>query len=174
MSLVVEDGTGIATAESYCSVADADTYHTNQGNAAWALLSTTLKEQALRRATTFMEGKFRDIYAGYRKGIIQSLSWPRIWVPVRDAPAGYGSFMMYYPQDTVPAAVSAACAKLALIASTEDLSPALKQGVIKRKIGPLETEYDRFSPQGTRYREIYMLLNPFVKSSGNSVGLARA
>jgi len=35
MSIVVEDGTGLATAESYISVADAVTYHTARGNSTW-------------------------------------------------------------------------------------------------------------------------------------------
>ncbi len=35
MSLIVEDGTGLSTAESYISVADATTYHTDRGNATW-------------------------------------------------------------------------------------------------------------------------------------------
>ena len=51
MSLVVEDGTGKADAESYISVADADTYHSNRGNTDWAALTTTEKEQLLRGAT---------------------------------------------------------------------------------------------------------------------------
>lgn len=35
-TFVVEDGSGLATANSYCSVAEADTYHSNNGNpAAW-------------------------------------------------------------------------------------------------------------------------------------------
>ena len=35
MSLIVEDGTGLSTAESFISVADATTFHTDRGNSAW-------------------------------------------------------------------------------------------------------------------------------------------
>ncbi len=35
MALIVEDGTGLSTAESYISVADATTYHTARGNSSW-------------------------------------------------------------------------------------------------------------------------------------------
>jgi len=35
MSIVVEDGSGMATAESLISVADATTYHTARGNSTW-------------------------------------------------------------------------------------------------------------------------------------------
>ena len=43
MSLIVEDGTGLAGAESYVSVTDADTYHDKRGNTAWATLTTAQK-----------------------------------------------------------------------------------------------------------------------------------
>jgi len=36
MSLIVEDGTGKSTSESYISVADASTYHAARGNTLWA------------------------------------------------------------------------------------------------------------------------------------------
>ena len=35
MSIIVEDGTGLATAETYISVVDATTYHTARGNSTW-------------------------------------------------------------------------------------------------------------------------------------------
>lgn len=51
MSLVTEDGTAKADAESYCTVAFATTYHSDRGNAAWAALaSDTVREQLLRPA----------------------------------------------------------------------------------------------------------------------------
>ena len=44
MALIVEDGTGLANAESYVSVADATTYHTNYGNTAWtAIIRSTAR-----------------------------------------------------------------------------------------------------------------------------------
>lgn len=36
MSLIVEDGTGISTADSYGALADADAYHAKLGNADWS------------------------------------------------------------------------------------------------------------------------------------------
>jgi len=35
MSIIAEDGTGKATAESFCTVAEASAYHTARGNTAW-------------------------------------------------------------------------------------------------------------------------------------------
>ena len=35
MALIVEDGSGVAGADSYLSVADADGHHADRGNAGW-------------------------------------------------------------------------------------------------------------------------------------------
>ena len=39
MSIVTEDGSGRADAETFISVADASAYHADRGNAAWAALA---------------------------------------------------------------------------------------------------------------------------------------
>jgi hypothetical protein len=166
MTLAVENGTGLANAESYVSVADASTRHTALGNAAWAALaSDTLREQALRRATQYMEQAYRDRWQGVRLNATQALSWPR-WDVWTDG----------YPvaPDAVPAAIANACADLALKAAAGDLNADLTRGVVRKKIGPLETEYDRNSPQSVRYRAIDMMLAPYLKGSSAMAQLIRA
>jgi hypothetical protein len=49
--------------------------------------------------------------------------------------------------DAVPADIANACADLALKAAAGDLNADLTREVVRKKIGPLETEYDRNSPQ---------------------------
>ena len=66
MSLIVEDGTGKSNAESYISVADADTYHSNRDNTDWAALTTAEKERLLRIATDYMVAVYRLRWDGYR------------------------------------------------------------------------------------------------------------
>ena len=77
MALVVEDGTGKSNANSYLSVADADTYQSNRSNATWAALSTADKEVALIKATDWIEASFKVRWLGYRINNSMSLSWPR-------------------------------------------------------------------------------------------------
>ena len=78
MSLIVEDGTGRADAESYASVSVADAYHTARGNTAWAALATTaLKEAALRKATDYLGQTYGLRWKGYRMTTTQALDWPR-------------------------------------------------------------------------------------------------
>jgi hypothetical protein len=165
MALIVEDGTGLANAESYISVADAGTRHSNNGMTNWATLTLEEQEQALRRATQFMEQAFRERWHGYRRNFDQALSWPRWDVSVDEYPVRF---------DIVPREVAAACADLALKAAAGDLNADLTRGVVREKVGPIETEYDRYSPQAVRYRAIEMTLAPYLKGSNSTVGLVRS
>jgi hypothetical protein len=165
MSLVTENGTGLATAESYISVADADARHAVFGNTAWAALGTSAKEIALRKATAYMVQQYRARWAGERINSTQALDWPRWGVTV-------GCY--YVDSDSVPVTVADACADLALRALTEDLAPDLDRAIVREKVGPLETEYERFAPQAKRFRAIDMALAPFLTGSGAMVRLVRA
>ena len=89
MSLNVETGTGASNSESYASVTNADTYHSNRGNSLWATLTTPEKEQALRRATDYMEQVYRKRWKGVRVNATQALSFPREWVEREDYTNAY-------------------------------------------------------------------------------------
>lgn len=79
MTLVVEDGTGKANAESYVSVADFQTYATARGlDLSAAFGDISLLEQALRRGTAYVE-TFWSRFPGYRTNRrMQRLEWPRV------------------------------------------------------------------------------------------------
>lgn len=174
MALIVEDGTAKADAESYCTVAFATTYHSDRGNAAWAALaSDAIREQLLRKATEYMVGAYRSRWAGERVTTTQALDWPRRYVPIRDAPGGYGLSPSYYATDAVPTPVQRACAELALIANDGALAPTLTRAAIRKKVGPLEVEYDTNSPEAPRYRAVDQTLSPYLAFGGSSVRLTR-
>jgi hypothetical protein len=164
MSLNVEIGAGLANADSFCSVADADDRMAALGNDIWVPLTTSQKEEALRRATVFMEQVYRSRWQGYRQTAAQALSWPRngIWVE------GFS-----VDSDTVPSEVRHACADLAFRAAAGDLAPDLERAVIREKVGPIETEYDRASPQTKRFRAIDLMLAPYLKGGSGQVRLVR-
>jgi hypothetical protein len=166
MALVVENGTGLANAESYISVANADARHSAFGNTAWAAISTTaLKESYLRQATAYMVQAYRERWSGIRINATQALDWPRAQVVVD----GYS-----IDSDAVPADIANACADLALKAASAALAPDLERAVVRKKIGPLETEYSPHSPQAKRYRAIDMALAPYLKGSSAMAMLVRA
>lgn len=159
MSLIIENGTGLTTAESYISVADADTYHNKLGNTSWGILTTEVKEQLLRKATNYMVQTYRMRWAGVRKTDDQALDWPRYLVPRLDTEAVYA----YYDSDSVPGEVKVACAELALKASTMTLAPDTQRLTKREKIGTLEVEYDTNSGKAyTMYRAIDNLLMPML------------
>lgn len=167
MALIVEDGTGKVDSESYISVADATAYHAKRGNAAWAALaSDTVREQALRLATDYMEGVYRLNWLGYRKLESQALSWPRDEVRRQDFT--YLNQRSFYPNNQVPSEVKNACAELALKASAGELAPDLEQRVIREKVATLEVEYDKNAPQYIIFRAINNMLAPFLNGSGGT------
>lgn len=154
MALVVETGAALANAESFISVADADTRRSNLGgDATWTAASD--KEAALRKATEYIEQVYRDRWRGYRQTTTQALSWPRNSVVVD------GNTQI--ATDVVPAEVRNACADLALKALSEALAPDLERAVVREKVGPIETEFDRASPQSKRFRAIELMLTPYLK-----------
>lgn len=162
MSIIVEDGTIVTGAESYCTVAFADDYHAKRGNTAWDLLDTTdQKEPALRKATDYIEQAYQSRWKGYRVDEDQALSWPRYDVYIDDIVSIDGS--------VIPEAVKRACAELALKAATAELSPDLTQGVTSESVGPISVTYDKNSPQGTRYRAIDNMLAPYLKAGGGAM-----
>jgi hypothetical protein len=167
LSLIVEDGTARSDSESFISLADATTRHGNTGNAAWAAVATdALREQALRRATQYMEQAYRARWLGMRVSADQALSWPRaVLEPIDD---------WWIESNVVPPEVANACADLALKALAGELNADLTRGVVRKKIGPLETEFDPYSPQSVRYRAIDMALAPYLKGSSAMATLVRA
>lgn len=168
--LIVEDGTVVAGAESYISVADANTYHAARGNTNWATISEAEAEQALRRATDYLVQVYRLKWDGVRFSGAQALDWPRSFVRNKDQSFGnlypiVGYF--YYPSDYIPPELKNACAEMAFKAASGELAPDLDKTVIKEKIDVLEVEYDKNSLQYKRYRAIDNMLAPFL-SSGSS------
>ena len=241
MSLIVEDGTGLATAEAYISVADATTYHAARGNstwndvvelmtldvapsgAGWAVGDTitgatsaktctvlerlttltyhvkdrsgaftlgevlsngtatadqgaanptfaavdTMREQWLRKATEYMTQMYRRRWQGVRMSETQALDWPRDGVVIDSWEEA---------NNAVPVEIARACAELALKVAAAELYPDLAQGVIREKVGVIEVEYNKASPQRTRYSAIEAMLAPFLTgfSGGACMGLLRA
>jgi hypothetical protein len=173
MALVIEDGTGLANAESYISVTDATAYHTARGNSAWAALATdTVREQLLRKATDYMREVYRLRWKGVRESLTQALDWPRFNVSIDDV--SYGNIPGYVPAHTVPAEVKSACAELALKAATGDLAPDLKRQVVAKVIGPIRTEYQPGAPEFTRFRAIDLMLKIYLESTGATVKMVRS
>lgn len=76
MALVLEDGTGVATANTYILEAESDTLlEAHPQNDKWECSTAFEKEIALRQATMYIDRKFR-FYGDPNTGT-QILQWPR-------------------------------------------------------------------------------------------------
>lgn len=165
MALIVEDGTGLAGAESYVSVSEAGAYLRARGNAeAWDELEQVDREIALRKASDFMRQIYRQRWAGARVHYEQRLDWPRYSVVVDD---------FTVPSNVVPVDVKQACSELALRAAQgEELMPDLEAGnsqVKREKIGPLDTEYFENSVGAAeRFQSVTAMLTPYFGATGGS------
>lgn len=163
MSLIIETGAGLASAESYCSEAEADDYHEKRGNADWN--SVADKEAALRKATDYLIQNYRASWKGVRATATQALDWPRGNVYIEPFLNGGSSLLL--ASDIVPVQVKNACAELALKAASADLNPDLGKDVISQTVGPISTIYSAASPSYKRYRAIDMLLRPYLQSQSS-------
>lgn len=171
MPIIIETGEGLADAESYASVAQADARCASVGMTGWAALAEVGKEIALRKAMIFM-ATHRTRWAGRRVYQHQALDWPRYNVVV-------DGFIV--PSTIVPPDVVNACIDLAVRAgSGEDLLPDLDTGsnaIKKDKTGPLETEYFQNTTDAReRFVAVDTLLAPYFGSTGggNSMKVTRA
>ena len=161
MTLIVETGTGSSTSEAYISVADADTFFSNRGLTLWATMSTAEKEQALRRATDYLEFTYRTRWKGTQLSTTQSLSWPRLNVPQVNGVSLYSSA-------TIPPEVIKANVELAFRAAGGELLGDVGIPVLSETVGPISVTYDRAAVRVKRYPVIDRLLSPLLVGMGNS------
>ena len=144
MALVVEDGTGLSTAESYQAVAAISTFldlhHPPADKTAWDLLTTAQMEQMCREGTQYLDLTFGQRWKSVRTNEVQALDWPRTGVEDRD---GY-----VIDEDVLPADLLKAHSEATWRASTATMIPdiAAPVGDIQAeevKIGQLKvkTEY---------------------------------
>ena len=146
--MVVEDGTGLSNADSFVSVAYADTYFSTRGVSAWA--SLTNKEALLIKATDYIEAVYSESWKGVTLNDTQSLSFPRI---IDDA--------TIYP-DRLKKAVC----ELALKANSGDLLVDVEQRTIEEKVDVITVKYAEYSDQKTQYSMVYGLISPYLLSTG--------
>lgn len=132
MSLIIEDGTGVAGADSYVTLEEARAYAASRG----LTLSSTdaTLESYLRRATDYLEAQ-RDKYKGHKTDATYPLQWPRKCVYIDCTPID---------SDVIPAELKQAQIQLAAaINSGIDIMPTAtgEAFITLDKVGPIETRY---------------------------------
>lgn len=180
MALIVEDGSGVAGANSYISVTDARAYATARGlrlptTSAEALayaaligLSTLTPDEAVEILLTmgldFIEG-FRSQFQGSKTAEANALQWPRTG-------ACLDGFEL--DDDEIPAVLPQAQAQLACDAygggTPVSLMPSGTDGreVLREKVDVIEVQYSPGSggsPQPT-FTAARALLRPLLRGAG--------
>jgi len=167
MAIVVEDGTGLADAETYVSVADCKAYLDARGKTSWGLLPEADQEASLRLAADYLDAVYGPRLQGYRLKITQALLWPRTdvsWDNVTWDPAPL----------PVPL-VRACCEAAALSASGIDLFLPLDRGgqVVEKLeiVGPIteRTKWAGSAPTGIVYPSIKRYMD-ILCGSGTLIG----
>ena len=123
MSLIIENGTGVAGAESYASLANMTTYCTNFGYTAPP--TVPLQESFLRRAAVLME---LMNWLGSKTASTDSLAWPRANIIRRDMLSTDPPL----PSNTIPLNIINGQIQLALELYTLSVTPGFDAGASGR------------------------------------------
>jgi hypothetical protein len=191
MTLIVEDGTVVADANSFNTVAQFKTFATNNGATAAAEADDDQVEVALIKAAQYMQQKFRLMWRGSIIEATQSLSWPRRGVPVTDffdpfytninVPRSFQD-TYYIPENTVPPEVLECQNLLALETidssgqSSGSLQASYGRQTKREKVGSLEVEYIAGGEDGGNLKQTQTywtamkIVEPFLRPSTPQTG----
>lgn len=136
MPLVLDATPGAHTANSYATVAEADSYHEAHLYAAsWTAAGTPTKAQALVMATRWLDVQAQ--WAGYTSSSLQVLGWPRCGVanPV----TGWTLDSTTIPQRVKD--VTAELARLLIEGNLTADNPADVAGLKRLQAGPVSLEF---------------------------------
>ena len=150
---------------AYGTTAEADTYHADRGNSAWAAAAEADKQSALLRASEYIDGTYRTAFQGYRtNGRSQVREWPR-----EDAFVFEKWDWVELPNDTVPVEVLSATYEAALRELTPGfLTPDVIPGKNKKSVrveGAVSVEYWS-DEQRPVIEKIAQVLAPLIASDG--------
>ena len=167
MAFTVEDGTGVTGANSYVTVAYADAFFADRGNAAWAALANdAAKQPLLVQATDYTEVLYARRYIGEMTPTYP-LSWPRTdtgdWLDTA------------YADDEIPDVLKRAICLYAVEAISGPLMPTpaiddtgLPVVTTMKKVGPIEKEF-KVVPGNTKP----MAVRPYPLADGMIASLLR-
>lgn len=157
MALIVEDGTGLATADAYISVAGFLAYHVKLNNASAILLTTAEIEGAIRYATVWMDGRYE-----WRGDIVEDDQ--ALNMPTENGEDDQGRDI-----EALPLRVANACAELSLMHTQKSLNPILGPRVVEQVVDDAVRRRfsDRGGNEGNRYPIIDQMLKGLYTSGGS-------
>lgn len=168
MTLIVEDGTGVADANTYLSLDDIKAWAEARG-----VDTTSFTEPMVIKAMDFIE-RMRDKYAGSTSTANQRLAFPRynIWYE--------GD---YISPTLIHQRLKDALSQLVVYVSQGiELEPISKGGetkfLVRQKLGPIEREYSEAAFLASNltpaFYTVSSLLAPFMKRGSGQLAVSRA
>lgn len=161
VNLIVEDGSGLPNANSYCDLDYALEYCTNKGYTSWLSLSEAEQKVFIIRGTEFVDNFY--MWKGRKGKGSQALSFPRLDLYDDDR----------YLINGIPDKLKRACLEAAFLNSTSGADTLFttkdENGAIKRqKVDSLEVEYfnnqqNETNMEAVDYTTIYDILNKLLK-----------
>lgn len=166
--MALDTTVGGANAESYVAVDDFKAWADNLGKSYGPDSPPDKIEQALRRATLYIDGRYRGRWTGKRATATQALAWPREYAVDEEGED--------IAETVIPNAVIWATSEAAIreIASPGSLSPDLvRGGAVKsetKRVGPIEKSvvYQDSASERTALTAIDDILSGLLVSGGRT------
>jgi hypothetical protein len=170
LTLIKEDGTGLANANSYATRAEGDAYHEGHVAASdWTAATDAQKEAALVMATRALDALFH--FGGWKRTSAQALQWPRTDCPDVERAGGED----FLAEDAVPACVRDASCELARHFLAEDRT-ADAEGIGLRSLsieGALRMVFDPLRPKPVAPQFVQAMLERVGTYEGRRSGCVR-
>lgn len=161
MALTMDTTVGGDAANSYCSVAAADTYHDHHlyGDT-WNAAELWRKQAALIWATRLLDEQAD--WVGTKTYASQRLRWPRSGGTDRD---GYA-----IPNDLIPEGIQQATAELARYLLTEDRTAERGYGILSVQADVVSVTFDKTDQKPILPPSVRSLLTAFGAVPGGPAG----
>lgn len=155
--LIVEDGTGLSTANSYVNFDYADSYFAVRDNSDWFNCNIGARKAALIRGAIYLD---QFDYIGQKNTYAQALQWPRTGACVD----GFD-----IPNDEIPKNLKYAQCEAALRSAASELMIDLDSGsVIEETVDVISVKYSDYSNGGQKkFPIIERLLSKLTRSMGS-------
>jgi len=167
MTITVEDGLGLAAADSYATVAETEAYGAANGETAFAALSVEAKESILVDTTTVLDGM-----VSWPGGLLvqtQALSWPR-----NNATDREGRVLTGVPLQIKRAQMELAV-QYARIGRTAMSQPDPTVSRTVEKVGPVESETEYSGGfKANQFPMVWRLLSRIVRANPNTKRIVRS
>ena len=141
--LILESGEGLPNSESYIDLDYLIAYAAKRG-----IDSSSMTEANIIKAQDYFETSYK--FKGTKLKDTQALEFPRL----------INGEVIY------PVRVKSAICELAL-KSVNVLLEDTERATIREKVGELEVEYDKDSPQGVEYKYVFNLIAPWLNNSSS-------